>query len=263
MRLPGSYRYVTRPKWLAGHLLAIVAIVGFVLLGFWQLRRHDERSNVNAVILQRSEARPVGLAELLAVYGEDPDALEYRRVRIAGTYLPDDEVLWQARTLRGSSGHDVLTPLAHANRAVVVNRGWVPIDVVGPPVRGAEPESTTVEVTGVIRRGQQPGGLGPTDPASGPLERISRVDLDRLQRQIDLDLYPFYLLLESQIPAQGSLPVLRPGSATDAGPHLGYAMQWFLFAGVTALSYPLLLRKTAREQVSPSRGEAQPPRVSR
>ena len=36
----------------------------------------------------------------------------------------------------------------------------------------------------------------------------------------------------------------------DEGPHLDYAGQWFIFATLTVIVYPLLLRRTARHKAS-------------
>ena len=155
-----SYAFVRRPKWLAGHLLALVAIVGFINLGFWQLRRHDERQVVNATISERMVEAPAALSDLLATYGEDPDSLEYRRATVTGSYLVDEEVLWQARTLNGRSGHDVLTPLEVGERALIIDRGWVAIDAADPAVDGAEPPAGEVTVVGVIRP-DRGAGLAP------------------------------------------------------------------------------------------------------
>ena len=38
-----------------------------------------------------------------------------------------------------------------------------------------------------------------------------------------------------------------PPPDLDEGPHLSYAVQWFLFAAVVAVGYPLLLRRRARQ----------------
>ena len=238
-----------RPKWVFGHLLAVAVIVGFIALGFWQLRRLDERRDLNATIAARTTEAPAPLADLLVLYGEDVDALEYRRVEASGTYATQDEVIWQARTLDGRSGHDVLTPLVSGTRALIVNRGWVPIDASDPPVAGAEPPEGRVVVAGIVRRGQVRGSVGPRDPADGDLDRISRVDIGRLQAQIDPTLYPFYLVLENQTPAQsGAVPVLRPMVDLEEGRHLNYAIQWFLFAAIVVVGYPLLLRRTAGDE---------------
>lgn len=248
--MPGirSFRFAARPKWIFGHVLALVAVVGFINLGFWQLRRHDERSAVNATIAGRTSATATPLSDLIEKYGEDPGSLEYRKVSVTGRYLVDDEVLWQARTLGGRSGHDVLTPLLVDRRAVIVDRGWVPIDASGPPVVEAGPPPGDVTVTGTIRPSRQRSGLGPIDPEEGVLDRISRVDVERLQLQMETELYPFYVLLEGQAPAQlVDLPLLQAQPSVDSGPHVGYAVQWFIFATIAAIGYPVLLSRTARD----------------
>lgn len=244
-----TYRFAARPKWIAGHILVVVTVIGFINLGFWQLQRHDERSGVNAIMTERMDGPAVALDDLVATFGEDPDELEFRRVRVSGTYLMDEEVLWQARTFKGRSGHDVLTPLAVDGRAVIVDRGWVSIDALGPPVVGAEPASVEAVVTGIVRIGGVRQGLGPVDAATGQLERISRVDIGRLQQQIEVDLYPFYILLESQSPGQGEgFPLPQEPPVPDAGPHLSYAFQWFAFAAIAAIGYPVLLVRTAGDE---------------
>jgi surfeit locus 1 family protein len=244
-------RFLVRPKWIAGHLLAIVAVVGFINLGSWQLRRLEERRDLNHLMTERLAEAPAPLGELLATYGEDPAAIEFRRVEAVGRYRIDDEVLWQARTLRGRSGHDVLTPLETDDRGLIIDRGWVPVDSSDPPVLGARPSSLDVIVTGVIRAGQVRGNLGPIDPDTGDLARVSRVDIAKLQRQIELELFPFYVLLEGQTPEQASgLPLLQDLPDQSEGPHLGYAIQWFVFASIAAIGYPVLLRKTARDEAA-------------
>ena len=246
-----SYRFAARPKWIAGHVLALVTVIGFINLGFWQLRRHDERSAVNATMSERMVEPAAPLGDLVAMFGEDPEELEFRRVRLSGDYLLGEEVLWQARTLNGRSGHDVLTPLAIDGRAVIVDRGWVPIDATDPPVVGAEPQSLEVTVTGTIRPGRVRRGLGPIDPETGELDRISRVDIGRLQQQIAVDLYPFYVLLETQAPAQlTGLPLVQDPPTPDSGPHLSYAIQWFIFSAIAAVGYPILLVRTARAEAN-------------
>jgi cytochrome oxidase assembly protein ShyY1 len=245
----GRYRFARRPKWIFGHVLAVVAVVGFVNLGFWQLRRHDERAEQNAVVEERGTASPAPLRDLIARYGPEPEALEYRRATITGTYVVEEEVLWQARTLRGVSGHDVLTPLLTEDGVVLIDRGWVPIDATGPPVPDASPPAGETTLVGLIRAGSTRSGLGPRDPETGVLQRVSRVDIDRLRGQITGDVHPFYVLLESQQPPQlVALPLLQDPPEVTGGPHLSYAVQWFVFAAIAAVGYPVLLRKTAQDE---------------
>ena len=248
-----SYRFARRPWWIAGHIVAVAAIVVFVLLGFWQLRRHDERGEFNERLESRLEAPTQSLEDLVAQYGEDGDVLDLRRVEVTGTYALADEVILRNRTQSGRSGHDVLTPLETGDgRAVIVNRGWVPIDVEGPPVVGAEPPTGEVVVYGIVRATQLRGSFGPVDPATGRLDRISRIDVARLEQQTPQDLYPFSVQLDKQNPAQTpNFPIPQPVPSSESGPHLSYAIQWFVFALVVAIGYPILLRRTAGRAENP------------
>lgn len=245
--MSGSYRFARRPWWIAGHIVAVAAIVVFVLLGLWQLRRHDERREFNELLESRLEAPTESLENLVAQYGEDSDMLDLRRVEVTGTYALADEVILRNRTQSGRSGHDVLTPLeTDGGRAVIVNRGWVPIDVEGPPVVGAQPPTGEVVAYGMVRATQVRGSFGPVDPPTGRLDRISRIDVARLDRQTPQDLYPFSIQLDKQNPAQTQdFPVPQPVPSPESGPHFSYAIQWFVFSLVVAIGYPILLRRTA------------------
>jgi len=231
-----------------GHVLALTAVVGFVLLGFWQLRRHEERRALDQRVAERIELTPIPFEHVLAEADRDPASIEFRQTVAAGTYLTDEEVILQARTFDGRSGHEVLTPLLlPGGTAVIVDRGWVPIDVEGPPVAGAEPPTGGVTVTGYVRTQQTRQGLGPVDPADGELDRVSRVDIDRLARQIGTTLEPVWIQLAGQEPTQAAgFPLaLRPPEPGGGPPHLGYAAQWFIFAGIVVIAYPVLMRRTA------------------
>jgi surfeit locus 1 family protein len=134
--------------------------------------------------------------------------------------------------------------------AVVVNRGWIPIqtgDEVDPSFYA--PPTGTVTVTGQVVDSQEQSGLGVTDPEGERLATLSRVDVPRLQQQVDADLFPLYVNLVSQDPAQaGALPQPVPPPELDDGPHLNYMGQWFIFATLTVIVYPLFLRRTARHK---------------
>jgi cytochrome oxidase assembly protein ShyY1 len=240
-----NYRFALTPRWITGHAVAVTFAIVFVLLGMWQLRRHDERREFNAVVTTRLASDPVSLPALDLV-AADPERVDWLPVTVTGSYQVDDEVLLVARTLRGRSGHDVLTPLHVGDITVIVDRGWVPIDAGDPPISGAEPPRGPVTVTGVLRTTQVRGTFGPTDPAEGPLDRISRVDVARLDEQTDKPLYPMWIQLTEQAPAGAAFPEVQALPETDAGPHLSYAVQWFAFAGVIVVAYPLLMRRTAQ-----------------
>ncbi|MCH8129606.1 MAG: SURF1 family protein [Acidobacteria bacterium] len=243
------YAFLKSPLWIAGVAIALATIVAFVNLGFWQLRRLEERRTINATIEARSTADPVQLVEAIATFGADPEALAYRRVLVEGVYDQLEEVLVVATTLNGRPGHDVLTPLRSDSVNIAVDRGWVPIDTEGPPVVDAAPAPGSVEVVGMLLEGQTHRSLG-TPGTGGSYEQIGRIDLGVLAGQWGSDLLPVYLLVESEDPPSGDLPLQRPPPEPSEGRHLGYAIQWFTFAVIVAIGFPALV---IRGEAAPSR----------
>ena len=79
-------RGLLRPRWILVHVGVIALVVLMVNLGFWQLRRLDEKRTFNATVTQRTAlpvddlSRIVSKADDLTVTG-----LEWRRVAVTGT----------------------------------------------------------------------------------------------------------------------------------------------------------------------------------
>ena len=249
--MESDYRFARTPRWLIGHVVALAFAVLFASLGWWQVQRLDERRAFNTALEERLGGPPIPLPA-----GEDAAAdagsLEWRRVSVTGTYDPTREVLVIARTNQGRSGHDVLTPLATPSGTVLVNRGWVPLTEDEAPVAAATPPAAEVTVTGVLRQTQRRGSFGPIDPPDGTLDRVARVDLERLQAQF-ADLYPLWVHLTGQEPTPGPLPVLQPLPDRTDGPHLNYAVQWFVFTAIVLVGYPFVLKRNANRRPRPGR----------
>ena len=236
-----------RPRWIAVHLVVVALAVTFVSLGFWQLRRLDERRADNALIVQNMSTPPAPLGETLEQFGQNPDALRYRRVVVEGEYRPAHEVVLTPRSHDGRPGHDVVTPLVlQDGDGVLVDRGWVPFEYDDPPVTAAAPTSGSVRVTGILLPTQTAARAGATDASSDRLTFLSSVDVDRLQPQIPQPLLPLSVQLVQQEPPAGGLPVPAPLPEVSEGSHLSYAWQWFFFTAILLGGYPLLLRRSLR-----------------
>ena len=234
------------PRWLIAHVVVLILAIVFVNLGFWQLRRLEERRVANTVGESRFEAEPVDIATLIDAAGDDEETLEYRRATATGTFRPEDEVLIRSQVHQGVAGFHVITPLVGEDgSATLIDRGWVPLVLDWVPVTEAPPPTGTVTVEGWVRPTQLRGSLGPTDPAEGRLVSMSRVDIERIEQQVDYDLEPVYL---SAIGSQADeLPVPAPQPTfDDEGSHLPYAIQWFSFALIGLIGYFFLIRRSAR-----------------
>lgn len=243
MKTP-DWTFARRPVWLVGHVVALLAVFVFVAAGSWQLDRHEQRRALDAELEQRLEAPAVPLETVLA---RSPDEIRYRLVTAEGVFDRSEEVILLLQTRRGVSGHHVLTPLVTApGRAVIVDRGWVPFDLDEPGDDRFAPPGGQVTITGHVLTSQTRGRSVPPD---GELTQIGRVDLERLNAQMEFELAPVYLQLAEPLgdldglPSSVTLDALEP-----APPHLSYAVQWFVFATVVVVGYAILMYRTSRSE---------------
>lgn len=239
-----TYQLLT-PKAVLGHVVVLSIVSAFVSLGVWQLGRLDERRDANSVTALRVAAAPESLESLLASTGQNLEAIEDRIVFVEGEFQPSEEVLLRSRVWKGQPGFHLLVPLVSEKLAVLVNRGWIPIDMDTPPVAVDTPEGR-VRIEGLVRLSQI-AGPAREDPAEGTLSKVNRVDLKRLSDQLPTPLAPVYIELIS--PERSGLPMPHdPPDASDEGPHLAYALQWFAFALIGILGYAALLRTQRRRR---------------
>lgn len=228
---PADYRFARRPAWIAGHLL-VVGLVGLMVsLGFWQLRRLDDRRATNALVEARSTLEPEDLEGRIAVDAPNAevDELRFRAISATGTYEPGGTAVVRAN-LDGRPGGRVFSILTLADGTrVAVLRGFV-----------------------------QQGADGNIDPPPPPQGEVEVEGLGVPRRRFEL---VFRQALDDLADSQGELlPVAIQAGAADRdelvpvpppdlgeGPHLAYAVQWFLFSAVGVVGYPFLLRKRARE----------------
>lgn len=241
------YRFALRPRWLLGHVVVLGLVALLVSLGLWQLRRLDERQDANAAIAARAAA-PVR-----TVLGpdEEPDEVERRRFRLEGRFDTQREILVRGRLRNGLPGYEVLTPLMLSEtHAVVVNRGWIPQQVGDSwPRPELAPPAGTTTVTGLARPSER-SALKPST-GSGDVPVVSAVRLDELAAlhgSAPYTLAPVWLVAADGA-STGELPAALPPPDLSDGPHLSYAMQWFLFSAIAAVGWVLLVRQSAKRRL--------------
>lgn len=270
------YGFLGKPRWLLGHLLTLCLLTAFILAGLWQLSRHNERQDLNDAVLERAVEPPLDATELWVAATDEagttntadstPDVLarlEWRTATVRGRWALDDAVLIRNRSFRGLGGCYLAAPVvldstrattpSTAERAVLVVVGWRP-SASCLEVNSATATAVAINLQGRVRLTQTRGLFGPTDPPTGRLTSLARVDVARINAQTPQTLAPVYLelitaapLLTNPLltnPLLTNLETLDPPT-TDAGPHLGYTVQYFLFAAVALIGYPLILRKQA------------------
>src|SRR5690625_4412217 len=182
------WRFLLTPWWIVGHIVVVVAVVSFINLGLWQLDRHEERREYNAAFTAQMEQEPVGLQEIEPLLAEGESAAAFRRVEISGEFDEAQEVLLSTRSMDGTPGHHLLTPFeTDAHGTVLVDRGWIPLDMGAepPPVETAEPPEGETLVNGVLFPSTEARNAGSQDGQTDELEFMSDVDVQRFALEQD------------------------------------------------------------------------------
>ncbi|MEP7113285.1 MAG: SURF1 family protein [Ilumatobacteraceae bacterium] len=230
-----KYRFLVAPKWIAFHLLVVVLVVTMINLALWQLRRLDQRQEFNSRV-RTNESQPIAPLDDLRSAITDPSTVEWRRVKVTGTFVPDHEFLVVNRSQNGDVGRNVVDALRlNDGSFLLVNRGFVPDANDVPPV----PQGP-VELKGRLRASERRATGQAADESSGVLVEIRRIDIDVLAKQFDSTILPMYVeQLDSVKPLQ---PIVGP--TLDEGPHLSYTIQWFIFSVCVIVGWVLAVRRS-------------------
>jgi cytochrome oxidase assembly protein ShyY1 len=231
-------RFLFRPRWIAFHLLCIAGVVAMVMLSFWQFDRLAERKDFNRDVRSRSDAPVVELTDLDLA---DPAGVEWRAVRVVGTYEPSEQILILNRSQDGRAGVNVVTPLRlDDGRLIAITRGFIGLAETPPPAPSGD-----VNVVGVLRASERRRAGQPTE-AEGRLVEMFRLDLERLDEQVDGDVLDVSLSMIGSDPTDD--PILRPVPAPtlSEGSHLSYAIQWLIFASCVVIGWTLAVRRSMR-----------------
>jgi surfeit locus 1 family protein len=201
-----------------------LAAAGFARLGIWQLTRLRERRAANVAALAARAAPPVALG----TEARRTDTLAGHRVTARGRYDESHEIILRGEVLDGVPGVRIVTPLllAPGGPAVLVDRGFLPA-----------PDAVTADLDGIAEPGEQtvrgvalPVGPGPGEPVThGGRTTWRRLDLVAVSAQLPYPVLPVLVKQspDSQLPR---FPRRLAPPPLDDGPHLSYAIQWFLFA---------------------------------
>ncbi|MET9698021.1 SURF1 family protein [Streptomyces sp. NPDC006529] len=245
------YRFVLTRQWLGLHLLALVLIPSMIQLGFWQFHRHEHRVAQNELIAANLAAEPAPMTALTSPGHVVPRADFWRAVTATGTYDPAHEVVVRMRTSNdGKVGFQVVTPLVLGDgRVVLVNRGWVPGggDPRAYPAVPAAPAGQ-VTVTGRLKADEVEGDGGITDRKGLPDRQVMLVNSAQQARYLGKPVLGGYLELTGPVPPGGSPQPVGEPDHDSIGPHMAYAVQWWLFTAAVPVGWVILVRREKRDR---------------
>lgn len=219
-------------------VVTIVFALVCIRLGFWQLGRLEERRTWNTHLEQRLMAAPIEITALPA----DSAAGHYRRVAAQGRFDYDRQVALATRSMQGSPGVHLLTPLRLDDGAtIMVNRGWVyaPDAMTIDAAKWREREGDTVTVTGYAETwsGRE------TVPVPDRQRVVRALDSSAVARLVGEPIFTYYLAQTSDSARGARRPVRLSEPVLSDGSHRSYAIQWFSFALIALVGGTLLVRE--------------------
>ena len=222
-------------------LLALALACAF--LSVWQYRRAAESRAITARFAAAAEEPALDEAP-----PELTDDVRFRRLAVAGRYLPEPQFLLDNRVRDGAAGYDVLTAFElRDGRTLLVNRGWVeanPDRGVLPDVQiDADERTVRGQLDRLPRAGLRLGASFPAAAAREPVIVVVSPNAAEIGARLHARLLDYVLALGSGEPdsfaRDAEPPVLSPER------HLAYAGQWVLFA-LGAVGAAVAIARSAR-----------------
>jgi surfeit locus 1 family protein len=249
---PAVARVSPRGGLVFGWIMALVGVVLFTRLGFWQLARmHEKEAMLAAVqhVVSARDARPLSIA------ADPARSIGYDWTAADGHFLTGPAVLLdnQARDEHaGIRAYRVFQSDASQVPPVLVELGWLPV----PADRRMPSIASVVGLRHV-------DGLLVPPPSAGLMRAVAmpQPDGNLLTIGLDLPMLRRTLHLPTLAPRVLKLdPALRLGYARDLdilpntlppARHLGYAVQWFGLALTVLITALVLTFRKPRAHVSP------------
>jgi len=233
---------VMRRSRMALLAMSLVAAAVCARLGFWQIDRLRGRRVRNAEALARLAEPPLNFPPVPS------ELARFRRAKATGVFDFGSEFVVGSRARMGAPGVHIATPLAldGTNARLLVLRGWV-----------YSPDAATVELTAWRERDSATveGYLVGFEPDSTSTDSTSRVvrrlAQGPLERRLGVSLVPYYLIMTAGGASGDSVPRRLEVPVLDEGPHLSYAVQWFLFGTIFAAGGLLVTFRPPRSPSAP------------
>lgn len=204
-------------------VVTVLALGVLLALGFWQLDRLAWKEGMIAHIEGRLAQKSVPLPETI----DNPADWEYRRVSIAGSFLPEKAFLVGPRTHEGQSGHHLVVPFQRASGGfVLVNRGWVSDETL----KQVTTAQGVVQAEGVATFPKQGAHIPDNVPTKNQWYWI---DVPAMAAALDFKNVSNAVLQVTD----GKIPAGAPVAHNLRNDHRQYAFFWFCMAGILAVIY--------------------------
>lgn len=257
----GVYRFLLTRQWVILTLVALALIPTMIKLGFWQLHRHEHKVALNTVISDSLAAKPVPVETVTTPGRQIRDDDLYRRVTAQGRFdTAHEEVVRRRTNADGEVGYHVLTPFVLTDgRVLMVNRGWVPADgaqTAFPKIPAPAPGEITV--TGRLMADQTTAESGIKNVRGLPDRQVMLISSGQEAQRLGKDVLGGYVEQTAPAPKDGSPELIPDPEHSDIGPHMAYAIQWWLFSAGVPFGWVVLVRRERRDRAEAATAQSAP-----
>jgi len=237
-----NYRLSFRPIVIIIYLLLLALLIS---MGNWQLNRAKQK---RLLLRQRQASLQLPPIDINKMQNLTLDKLEYRKVVVEGRWDPEHQFLIDNQMHQGKVGYYVMTPLFIAGKknAVLVNRGWLPMNKNRKILPDIALLALDVRISGRVNHFPQVAYQlkGADIPTSGWPAVVQVINPVILSERLDYPILDFQIELDP-LESNGFVREWKIIQKMPAEKHYAYAMQWFgLAVTLTILMLWMSLKKT-------------------
>ena len=203
-------------------LFSIFFTLLFISLGFWQIERAESKALKMKAFNEMQKSPPIALKNLSAAWS---------RVFVEGFYDSSRQVLIDNQINDGQVGYKIYTPFYFDDKAIFVDRGWIPRGKTRSELPDIGFQSDRLRIVGSLLKPEKEVLAG-DDIFTKNWPIVSQTKLPNIiEAKFNKDFSDSVIVLE---PGSNFLKEYIPLQPFVISPtkHYGYALQWFTMSMV-------------------------------
>ena len=198
-------------------LFSVFFTLLFISLGFWQIERAESKALKMKAFNEMQKNPPLPLNDLSAAWS---------RVFVEGFYDSSRQVLIDNQINDGQVGYKIYTPFYFDDKAIFVDRGWIPRGKTRSELPDIDFQSERLRIVGSLLKPEKEVLAG-DDIFSKEWPIVSQTKLPTIVEALfNEDFFDMVLILEPGSSFLEEYIPLQPFVITPTK-HYGYALQWF------------------------------------
>ena len=212
-------------------LIFAITFCGFIVLGFWQIDRADQKNILNSNYTDRQQEAIIVLDKNNVI--DEKSSLLWRKVEFEGSFINKQNIILDNQIFNQIAGFNIITPfkIKGSDSLVLINRGWHPnlknretLPIINEisDERILQGHIASFPVSGIKL------GKNNIETLNSQIFRFQRLDAAELNYFFSAKMMPYMIYLDPIIDKElyGNFKLPAP----DSQKNYGYAFQWFAFA---------------------------------